>query len=198
MKVNVTKNGCNELNKNKMFWFQCGLIVIKKETEKGINELKKIYENVEMFHIHRIALRSINGCKIKPFNEYNCYCYEFYGVSKVTRIESTANSTYQTYYKSNKELKLNNCVNVCIEYIINKNKYYLYFEICNHENNNTNQIVRNNKTEDVYGFEDGKIELDFDKYDYLYALSCRRCGCSQVEDTKDWPGFECEVAINCN
>ena len=37
----------------------------------------------------------------------------------------------------------------------------------------------------------GRIKLDFNKYDYLYSISSFRCGCNENVD-----GFEFEISLN--
>lgn len=82
-------------------------------------------------------------------------------------------------------LKRNDYVEICVDYNQDNDKAWLYFT----KNSDFSKVIGKNVRENEFKF--GKIELDFDKYDYLYAFSSARCGCND----KDIKGFEFEVSV---
>ena len=88
------------------------------------------------------------------------------------------------HYKYNPE---NDVLSACMEYNNDKNEFYLYFRI------NTKRIEKKESTHYYKNnnIKNGKIKLDFDKFEYLFALTSLRCGCER----KRVKGFEFEVSF---
>ena len=118
---------------------------------------------------------------IEPFNSYKRYyffrrkmgCDHCFGINKMYQY---CRLGYKLYIKSN--------IEICIDYIINKNEYYLYFI----NDNQTDNIIGSDKIKDP--FINGKVKLDFNNFDYLFALTSKRCNCENRD------GFEFRVSFS--
>ena len=186
MKISLKKNECNGLAS---CCFQCGIIGIPLIYKKDLKILKNSYENVKRFTHDHFSLSGMENIDPMPFlncNSYfaGCDCptsTRTYGYGHYTYIETYRNYFCHRFLDTNDK---SDCIEVCIDYIMSNNEYYLYFM-------RNNQILGTKKSEKE--FINGKIKLNFNNNDYLFALSSPRCECQLNKNVK---GFEYEVSMS--
>ena len=171
--------------------FECGIISIPNHHKTNVKEIKTNFENIKKFK------NKINGnddCGIDnimmdeslPFSNWESYYLYFGRKSMSFHFHNCWPEQTQTLVLSHSTSiidKNNNQIEICVEYIIDSNEYYLYFI----KNDN---ILGKDKTKT--SFINGKVKLDFDNNDYLFALSSSRCDCDERKNVK---GIEFEVSV---
>ena len=170
--VKLVKNDCP-----KIYYFSCGLICIPKKSKINLKELKNIYENIE-------TLKN-DDCRYFPTNE-NCL--------KNCKVHAIS------WNKENRNVnigcdfgRISDCCQskpqkpqfyICIDHNIISNIYAVHFM------DYYGNIIGNNKSNNE--IVNGKLKLDFDTFDYLFAMYSNRCGCSKESKIKK---FEYQISI---
>ena len=190
MKCQLITNNCQE----KEFILQCGIIGIpKNDSSYNLKHIKNVIENSQYFSSSVCDARDdLSLCNIMFQDGLQCfrncithfvainkfgtwYGYNFYD-------NHTLLDTYDNKFNIN---NINDTIEVCIKYNTILKDYKCYF-VQNNTLIGTN-IVLNNAC-----FENGKITIDFQNYDYLFALSSRRCDCKQFSKCN---GIEYKLSI---
>ena len=200
------------LFKNGGYRVRIGLIGIPKDNKYHSQHLRLFESSINSLN-YKNDHCSIDGLLLQSdgFKEFECYYLSFiYNSSDkryVCRFGKNNNPFYCTLYfsensKSNKMmkdefyLKKNDIVDICIDYQSQNKKYYLYFvknskSIIGSGSGGGDERDRNkSNNSNSKSFKNGKFELNFDKYDFLYALSSARCGCKQPSIK----GFEFQIS----
>ena len=207
MTIELIKNECkNSWYKNGGHYVQCGIIGVPKIQLDKNNGLNRYVFEKALSEIDSCALMdNFNDCnlrnsKLKEFdistyymyfafnsysNQYACYLGHNNNVNFSTIYDSNSNYFVQSKYNAKYCLKAREQSKHkhCIEILIENNQLYFVRWMKNKEkdkNKNKNKDVEMLKT------KHDKAGLDFDKYDYFYALSSRRCGCTDSKIS----GFE--------
>ena len=156
---------------------------------QNLEHLKKVYKNSEKFKYGKVTLFDIakNNCSdFKKFESYYAFVQSgYYG----PEINIGNEKRRENFYPSQSiiDFKQNDCVYVCIEYIFENDEYYLYFV-----NGKNDATIGSSLCSKELGLNYGKIRLDFENYDYLYALSSIKCDCDKKQNVK---GFEYQVSF---
>ena len=213
MQIKMTKSECFDSRYDSdSYSFQCGIIQIgqsntKKNNMNDISKLQTIFSNGLSFKESNIDLRSF-GSNMKQFAKENyniefgniqTYFIEFwnhnssifnpksYGSS--FEINGSDDNSWSTSVSRDNSSNLmerkpngsvdykvfvykKDCIRVCID-----ENCLLYFE------KNNNRLITRNQT-----------FIDFNKYNYLFALSSVRCECPK-QHHYNVAGFEFDVSI---
>ena len=194
MKIKLIKSECNHpIYLNNGIKFYCGVIGISKHNNNNLSIFKDfIFNRINDNSLNDLNIIDMNGeikesfwccinqnhlvlrteasidsttllCKNIDTNEFDKCCVEF------KFVEPSFNYSF----------KQSNIIQVCVENT-NNNRYCVYF-------------VKNDKIvgKSTYAlqkiFENGRETLDFNRFDYLFALSCIRCDCDNCD------GYEFKV-----
>ena len=188
----LTKRECFGSGKWTNFSFGCGIICVPKSNNCNnvtISKLKNFYENIKSFRNDAIGfwnLRKLNNI-VAEFGSYQLFYCKLDPASGAY-VHIGKHDSPSEFYRNQESFDFNenDWIDVCIDCNIN-NEYYLYFI-----NGKNDEIIGNTCTINDKFFN-GKIKLDFENYDYLYALTSKRCDCDIKQNVK---GFEFQISFS--
>ena len=199
MKVSVTKCQCASFGNNH-FWLHLGVICIPKNKKIGFNEIentllsnKNYASKKERLSLYFNQLRNAScGDDFDDCDASNDDKSSKWGDIESYFLEVSPSVTYMYINDIYKDLSSIKCTKkdffqMRIEGNINSydsNQYYLSFL-------KSDEIIGRDQKFNI--FREGKIALNFDKFDYLFALSSDRCGCPETQDVD---GFEYKVTTS--
>ena len=181
--------------------FSCGLIGIPRSSNTTkltkLQKVTKCFKNKYTVEDGNCNIFGYN-LKINEFKEIESLSYNnvFYNgnicdkATSLSKTNTNINGINKCIYKKLNynsgvdSIKKNDCISICIENNTDYNNNcninsYLYFM-----KNNTTIFQQMAQYNTYKIFKNGKEKLNFDKFDYLFALSCFRCNsahCSGLE-----------------
>ena len=172
-----TKNGdgdnCNEVLENKLKQF-------KIEFEEAMDKESPIYS---------FGLHNISNC-LPSWNICNAYYVEYHMTSMKNNYFVEIHKNGQIWYAHSSDVRArvrcfdenDECLKSRIDYDRQNDKYYLNF-VESHNGNNGRDVSLMQTINDYH-----KIVLDFDRFDYLFAMSSSRCVKKDPNDVHDRSG----------
>ena len=168
---------------------------LNNNTSIDLTTLKNIYEKDNKIINKGFNIFSVYKTFDEPFKNIeslSCHLDQYYGKyankywNEIQFGQRSARFSHivskNGYETKNYSFKENDIFEVCVEKMYVK-QYYVYFI-------KNNDIIRNTYgSNGIFRFFNGKQKLNFDKFDYLFGLTCVSCNC------KNCKGFEFKVTF---
>ena len=143
-------------------------------------KLKNIFENKNKFKADTFNLYS--RFNDEPFNAFSTLCVRVSQYDNSISLGGYNAVTEELFYSGSRSLfwKTNQKIYVCID--LNDNNNSNNNEYCLYYTTDNGNIIDNNYNNSNYNIKNGKTKLNFDIFDYLFAITCERCVCKMNGD----------------